>query len=349
MTKIEGSVSKSWLAETLDVKFDRRYYFDPWYRHEVDSQCQSCVRETLGELDLFYTESNLGRRDYHDDSQVLIGGIQPNMIVGLLLGAEFFPHSTADADISANCLASSDVSNLAAPESLLDHPIVRHFDQQIQKVQEAAPGKLLPIPPFFWDDSGRAAVHGAVTSGLKFRGDAFFLEMVTEPEQCRQFVQWLTNVSALLVRHFAQMANVQIQAVHVGECAACMIDVENFESFVVPATSQLGQHVGPVRFHSCGSSDHIMSACCRIQNIASIDVGGETSVALIREVFGREFPVSIAPLVDDMTADSPHDLLAWYERVESENDGGDLTIGYHLESAYNLDCLRALHRAVSGS
>jgi hypothetical protein len=347
MTKIEGSVSKSWLAETLDVKFGHRYYFDPWYRHEVDLHCQRFVRETLGDLELFYTESNLGRRAYYDDSQVLVGGIQPNMIVGMLQGAEFLPASGADADIAANCWAASDVSQLPDPASLLDHPIARQFDQQIQEIQEAAPGRLRPIPPFFWDGSGRAAVHGAVTSGLKFRGDAFFLEMVTDPEPCRQRVQWLTNVSVLLVRHFARLANVRIEGIHVGECAACMIDEQNFESFVVPATSHLGQLVGPVRFHSCGSSDHIIKACSRIQNIASIDVGGETSVAVIREVFGRDFPVSIAPLVDDMTADSSHNILAWYDRVESENDGGDLTIGYHLESAYNLDCLRALHRAVS--
>jgi hypothetical protein len=234
------------------------------------------------------------------------------------------------------------VSELPDAASVLDHPLVRQFDHQIQEIQERAAGQFRAIPPFFWDASGRAAVHGAVTSGLKLRGDKFFLEMVTAPETCGRLVRWLTEVSTILVHHFAESANMKIQGIHVGECAACMINVENFDAFVVPVTSLLGRRVGPVRFHSCGSSDHIIQACRRIENIASIDVGGETSVALIREVFGPEFPVGIAPLVADMTADSPHAILDWYARINEENGGGDLTIGFHLEDAYNVECLRAL-------
>ena len=66
----------------------------------------------------------------------------------------------------------------------------------------------------------------------------------------------------------------------------------------------------------------------------------------IRTVFGRAFPVGIAPVVEDMTADSPAGMLQWFERVRRDNDGGDLTIGFHLESDYNLDTIRALHEAV---
>ncbi len=347
MIKIEASVAKSWLSRKLGVAFDRRYYFQPRYRHSVDQRLQQYVREQLGELGLFCTESNLGRLQFHEASDVLVGGIQPNMIVGMLLGAAFLPVEEADADISANCLHDIETSQLPAPEALLGHPIVKQFDLQIQSIQRDPAEQLFAIPPFFWDRSGRAAVHGAVTSGLKFCGDDFFLEMVTEPERCRQLVNWLTETSIVLVRHFAEAAGLEITGIHVGECASCMVDKANFELFIVPATSRLGRHLGPVRFHSCGASDHLLESCRRIENLTAIDVGGETSVAAIRSVFGRDFPVGIAPLVDDMTAGSATGILAWFERVAAENDGGDLTIGYHLEDVYNLDCIRALHRCVA--
>ena len=125
-----------------------------------------------------------------------------------------------------------------------------------------------------------------------------------------------------------------------------MVDVANFRRFVVPAVSELGDQFGAVRFHSCGCSDHILEACGDIRGLASLDVGGATSVAKIRALFGREFPVGIAPLVEDMTAATTSGIVAWLRRIAAENDDGDLTIGYHLEAEYNLETIRALHDAV---
>jgi hypothetical protein len=345
MIRIAGSVAKSWLARELGVEFDRPYYFDPVRRHAIDGQCNEYVARVLGGLEVFYTESNLGRSEWHDRDQVLVGGIQPNLIVGMLLGADFIPAPRADADISARCLVGCDVAQLPDPGSLLAHPLIRSWDDQLRTLRAGSP-HLRCVPPFFWDASGRAAVHGAVTSGLKFCGDAFLMNMVADPETCHGLIQWLTDVSVTLVAHFSDVGAQKVTAIHVGECAACMVDADNFRRFVVPATSALGDRFGAVRFHSCGRSDHLIESCRAIRGLASLDVGGETSVAKIRAVFGPAFPVGIAPVVEDMTADSPARVLRWFERVRRENEGGDLTIGFHLESEYNLETIRALHEAV---
>ena len=232
------------------------------------------------------------------------------------------------------------------PAALLTHPLIAQWDDQLRSLPDDGSPGLRAIPPFFWDASGRAAVHGAVTSGLKFFGDEFLLNMVAEPAACQGIVHWLTEVSAELVSHFSRVGAMPVTEIHVGECAACMLDVDNFCRFVVPATSALGDRFGAVRFHSCGRSDHLISACRAIRGLTSLDVGGETSVAQIREVFGRDFAVGIAPLVDDMRAASEAGMLRWFERVARENDRGNLTIGFHLEATYNLQTIRALHDAV---
>jgi len=347
MIRIAGSVAKSWLARELGVRFDRQYYFDPRHRHAIDRQCNTHVMSVLGDLDVFYTESNLGRREWYDAGQMLVGGIQPNLIVGMLLGAEFVPALQADADISPHCLRGRDPAALPDPATLLGHPLVRLLDEQLRALGAGSGPHRRPIPPFFWDASGRAAVHGAVTSGLKFFGDDFLLNLLAEPDLCEFVIRWLTDVSGMLVQHFAETGAMRVTAIHVGECAACMVDAECFRRFIVPATSVLGQRFGAVRLHSCGRSDHLIESCRAIRGLASLDVGGETSVARIRAVFGRDFPVGIAPLVDDMQADSPDGILRWFARVRDENDGGDLTIGFHLEADYNFDTIRALHQAVS--
>ena len=349
MIRIAGSVSKSWLARELGVVFGWDYYFDVQRRHAIDLQCNEYVAQKLGDLDVFYTESNLGRREWYAANQVLVGGIQPNMIVGMLLGAEFLPSADADADISATCLAGKKLAALPAPRDLLAHPLVRQWQDEITVLLESPSASLQPVPPFFWDRSGRAAVHGAVTSGLKFYGDQFLMNLLTEPESSQTIVGWLAEVSATLVSHFSAVGCLSVNGIHVGECAACMLDLASFRRYVVPATSLLGERFGTLRFHSCGCSDHILEACREITGIASLDVGGETSVARIRALFGLEFPVGVAPLVEDMRSSSSNGILNWYKRVRRENEDGDLTIGFHLESDYHVENLRALSVAVRGA
>ena len=75
------SVSKAFLAQALGVVFDRAYYFDHQQRRETDGRCHAYVSEHLRDLDAFYTESNLGRKAYFSPDQILIGGIQPNLIL----------------------------------------------------------------------------------------------------------------------------------------------------------------------------------------------------------------------------------------------------------------------------
>ncbi len=349
MISMAGSVSKGWLAREMNISFDREYYFDVRKRHATDVACNAYVARVLSDLDVFYTESNLGRRLWHSSRQVLVGGIQPNMIVGMLVGADFLPRPDADADISPRCLAQVDVTQLPPPSDLLDHPIIRQWIDQVTEISSGKHGDLQPIPPFFWDASGRAAVHGAVTSGLKFYGDEFLMNLLVAPSQSTTILDWLTDVSATLVAHFAAAGKMPCGGIHVGECAACMIDAENFRRYVVPTATRLGERFGGLRLHSCGRSDHLIDAFQEIAPLSSLDVGGETSVAQIRQRFGRQMPVGIAPIVEDMRADSSGGILQWFGRVREENDGGDLTIGFHLEPDYQLENLRALYRAVKQS
>lgn len=349
MIRVAGSVSKSWLAHRLGVAFDRDYYFDTRKRHQIDAACNEYIAENLGDLNVFYTESNLGRWPWYAPDQVLVGGIQPNMIIGMLLGADFLPVADADADISATCLAGTELDALPAPDDLLKHPLVQQWKRDIDALFQSSRDALRPVPPFFWDLSGRAAVHGAVTSGLKFYGDNFFMDLLSHPDASQKIVTWLAEISSTLVSHFSDVGRLPVTGIHVGECVSCMLDVSSFRRYVVPATSLLGERFGAVRFHSCGCSDHVIEACREITGLAELDVGGQTSVKKIRAVFGPELPVGIAPLVEDLRSVSESGILNWHERVAQENQDGDLTIGFHLESGYRLDNLRALQAAVEST
>ena len=346
MVSISGTVSKGWLAKELGVAFDRDYYFDPVRRYEIDSRCNEYVFKKFADIEIFYSESNAGRLEYWSKEQAIVGGIQPNMILGMLLGAEFSPKKNADADISSHCLSGKNVCDLPEPESLLEHELIRMFDEQIYQINNCEGKKLRAIAPFFWDDSERAFIHGVMTSAQKFIGENIFIKMKTDPRESMEFMEWIAQAYVVLCKHFSEIGNMSISEIHIGECSSCMISTELFEEFVVPITSRIGNLLGPVRLHSCGSSTHLIEACHSIANLKTLDVGGETSVAKIREVFGGEFPVSIAPMAEYFYAETPEKIVEWVAKVLDDNDNGELKIVYHLEGDYNIDNLWALYEQI---
>ncbi|TKJ36418.1 MAG: hypothetical protein CEE38_11415 [Planctomycetes bacterium B3_Pla] len=342
MITISGTLSKAWMAKALGVAFDRDYYFEPQRRHAIDCRCNEYAAERFGGMRLFYSESNLGQIDYWDKSQILIGGIQPNMILGMLLGADFVAAANRDADISPCCLAQKNPADLPPPDSLLDHPLITLFDEQIRRVQSDSQEQLSPVPPFYWDLSGRATIHGVLTSAQKFVGETIFMDMISEPQRCSKIMDWIADAYIVLCRHFSQIADLPITSVHVGECSSCLVSPELLERFVIPAISKIGAELGPVRLHSCGPSTDYLGAFCKIKNLCSLDLGGDTSIERAREVFGKEMKISIVPLPQDMSAESTDPILKWAKRILNENDGGNLEYIYHLESAYNIETIYAL-------
>lgn len=348
MLTITGTLSKGWMNQALGVVFDHGYYFDPRRQHALDNLCNEYAAETFPGMALFYSEANLGRLAYWSPDQVQIGGIQPNMILGMLLGADFVPADDRDADITPSCLAGKDPAELPDPETLPDHDLVKLFDTQIAEVRTKRGKQFRPIPPFFWDASGRATIHGVLTSAQKLCGETVFLDMLTEPQKCRKLLHWIADAYIVLCRHCAQAADLPITDVHVGECSCCMVSPALVEEFIVPETSRIGESLGPVRLHSCGTSTHLLAAFAQVVPLGSLDLGGETSLAKAREIFGPARPITIAPLPRDMSAESTAPILEWARRTVEENAGGDLGYVYHLEPSYNVDTVYALTDFLKG-
>lgn len=339
-----GSLSKGWMAKQLDVAFDRDYYFDLKKRHKTDVRCNEYARAELADLNIFYTESNLGQFEHFSNDQVLVGGIQPNMILGMLIGADFVANDSMDADISMTPLKGKDQDSLPLPESLLDHELIKLLDDQIRNIR--SDGKLRPIPPFFWDASGRATLHGTLTTAQKFLGESIFIDLVTEPEKVVKVMDWITESFIVLVRHFSEVAELPVTSVHIGECSGCMVNHDMFEQFVQPQASRISDALGPLRFHSCGCSTHLLESMKKLSSLTALDLGGDTSMAKVREVFGHDFPVDIAPMPADFSADSSEPIIKWAKQVIEENAGGQMRIIYHLEPDYKIEIVRALNKYI---
>jgi len=344
MITIEASVSKGWLHTNGGFIFDNQYYMDPVHRWEQDAVINKFVREKFPRHAIYNMEANLLQAKHVRDNHVLVGAIQPNMILATILGAQFSFFEDKDADVAGKPLEFiTKKEDLPAVSGILEHPLVKDLDAQIKHIKSTR-SDLKVIPPFFWDESGRATIHGIITTSLKLTGDNIMTMMMFDPDMAHAIHQWIVDAYVILVSHFAAAAELPVTSIHVGECAGTMISSELYEDFVVPYISRLGDRFGAVRLHSCGFSDHLTEAMTHIRNLSIIDTGSGTSVGKIRELMGQDFVIHIAPPMELMMGGVPEEgILEWLGMTLSENRGGPLQIAYHIEPDYEIGNCLAMH------
>ena len=344
MVKIQASVSKGWLNKHGGFVFNQKYYLDPFYRMNQDEACHDFIKNKFPEYPIYNMEDNLVQAEYVVPNMILVGAIQPNMIIAAALGAEFIFSPDKDSDVKGFPLKDiSDASQLLPAEEVLDLSFLKELKNQYVNAKNNYPDCTV-IPPFFWDTSGRATIHGIVTTSMKFIGQEIFTKMMMERELVKGIHSWITDVYIAVIRYFSELGNLPVTSVHVGECSGTMLDEYTYREFVTPYISQLGREFGEIRLHSCGNADHVMDPICEVENLRIIDTGSNTSIAAIRSRMGKEFEINVFPPVDVLGAGSKtEDIRRWLYKTLEDNDAGNLKIEYHLEADYNWENCRFIH------
>jgi hypothetical protein len=345
MIKIQASVSKGWLHKHGNFVFPDQYYMDPIFRWEQDKIINRFVREQFPEFAIYNMEANLVQAEFVKENQVLVGAIQPNMILAALLGARFSFFQDTDSDVLGKPLEHiSTIEELPPLNAILEHALIKQMEKQVEEIRESHP-ELRIIPPFFWDESGRATIHGVITTSLKLTGDNIMTIMMSDPDLAHAIHQWIVDAYVILIRHFADLGSLPVTSVHVGECAGTMISPELYEEFVVPYISQLGDRLGAVRLHSCGISNHLIEPASSIHNLRIFDTGSGTSILEIRKSMGKDFEINVFPPIEVLrTGGLQSETIMWLDKTLLENQGGPLEIAYHLEADDDVQNALALHR-----
>ena len=278
------------------------------------------------------------------ENHVLVGAIQPNMILAAILGAEFSFFEDKDSDVSGKPLESlAKKEDLPEISAILNHPLVRDLDAQVKQIAETRPD-LRVIPPFFWDESGRATIHGIITTSLKLTGDNIMITMLADPDLAHAIHRWIADAYIALIKHFSKLADLPVTSVHVGECSGPMLSADLFDEFIVPYVNLLGRELGAIRLHTCGFSDHVLEPISHIENLQIIDVGSDTSLHVIRKLKGCDFTIHVAPPMEHLMKGVPRSrILEWLNKTIEDNDGGPLQIAYHLEPDHEVDNCLAIH------
>ena len=339
------TVSKGWLHDEGGFTFGEQYYMQPLYRQEQDVRIDRFLQERFPDYAFYNMESNLVQLEFWQPEYVYVGGIQPNLIMGASLGAEMAWYEDQDIDLleSAPLSQITAIADLPSPEELLAHPLIRQFDRQIIELRETRPD-LTIIPPFFWDISGRATIHGFITTSMKFFGQAIFIKMIEDPRFVLDFHDWIAELSITFIHHFSTLASIPANSLHIGECSGTLIGSEHYDQFVVPFINQMADAIGPIRLHSCGLSNHLLQSMSKIHGLQVLDTGSNTSVKAVRERLGNDFQLELAPPLEALRTNADKEvMLTWLDNVLYENSMGPLQLGYHMEPGYSVGNCLAVH------
>jgi hypothetical protein len=187
--------------------------------------------------------------------------------------------------------------------------------------------------------------RGIVTTAQKLIGERIFLEMADKSGFVEDLFRWIVDSYAALIELFAEAAGTQITGLHTGDCSLCMVGPDQFAEFVLPHVNELGRRVGPLRLHSCGQSDHLLDVFQDVTNLASLNVGSNTSVARIRNRFGP-MRIDLIPDIPLLCSGTPEEVDAWVRQSCEENGDGELQIQYHLDVEQpEANCLQ-IHRTL---
>lgn len=343
------SISKGWLHNEGGFNFDEAYYMDPLYRREQDSKIDRFLKQHFPDYAFYNMESNLVQREYWQPDYVYVGGIQPNLIVGACVGAKlaFYPDKDMDfADLSPlGHITSAD--ELPPVADILAHPLIKRFDAQIAELHQTRPDFTV-IPPFFWDTSGRATVHGFITTSMKFYGESIFIKMFEDPDFVKSFHTWIADVYIALIRHYSELGNIPVTSIHTGECTGTMIRDHHYDEFIIPYINKMADELGPIRLHSCGQSDHLLHVMPHIHNLQVLDTGSGTTVAKVRQTLGHDIRIDLAPPLNVLLEGSDQEAaITWLDQALAENGNGPLLIGYHFEPGYSMENCLAIHNELA--
>lgn len=343
---ILGSVSFGWLHAHGGFLFDEGFFFDPRRRLEQERRMQDFVAERFPDLPVYSVEAHLVQIEGRRRPVAMIGGLQPNLILGTAVGARFVISPEKDPDISPAPLA--DVTSVDRLRDI-DWPStwpVNLFLNQIREMRESLGPEVVVIPPFFWDTTGRATTHGIITTAQKLVGERIFLDMVDNPGFVHELFTWIVDAYVSLIHLFADAADITVTGLHTGECSGCMMGPDQFAEFAVPYLNQLARRVGPLRLHSCGNSNHLLDALSTVENIALLNLGSGTSVAAVRERFGA-IRIDIMPETHLLTAGSPKDMDSWVRQCMAENGDARLQFEYHLDLNQPVENCMQIHRTLA--
>lgn len=169
--------------------------------------------------------------------------------------------------------------------------------------------------------------QGVLNNAHRLRGEALFMDMMTEPERCRRLFNAVaeTMIAAARLLHERQRASgVDVRFFTLSNCLVNLVSPELYRDLLLPFDRRVAESFACVGVHNCAwTADPYLEAYAEIPRTAYMDMGLHSDLARARALF-PDARRAIMYTPTDLANKTPGKLRADLERIAGEYGPCDL-------------------------
>jgi hypothetical protein len=286
----------SWWNKRTGMVFDEDFFYHPLKRVEVEKQMEQELYERFGRY-------NLGT-DRKKDLPV-IGAVHnaAGYILSEMLGCKILYKGDSALQVLPAGIEKLNVN--------VDHAFKSPAFKRFLNLQDSLKGKYGYL-------LGDVNWGGVLNIAMDLAGEKVFMDFYTEPEETKQQFSKIAGIIEKFVLGMSGETGTSSVSVnrnirHIekpvflhSECSHTMIDVQQYEEFLLPLDMEWSKKFRPFGIHYCGKDPHrYAEAFARIKNLDFLDVGWGGDIKKLRKHLPDTFlnirldPVSINRYTDE--------------------------------------------------
>lgn len=261
MRKFVFRFTQKWWVANYGLNFNQRYYNDPIWRVACHLEMQQILQEVLPEVPakcFALYQGNVG---------LILDPV--NIIMGIC-GSRFEYLENQDPwAVGPIFHTTEDIEAFEIP----DWENSTFFTEQVAQFNNLAQ-KYPPSEIEAFGMRTTATFNSTLVCGHKLVGEELFVLMIQKPELVHNFFAKVTALNMALIDFWAQLRNVEIDDLFIGDCSACLLSPRLYHEFSLPYNTQMIEHYSATYgIHSCGPSTHIVQDLVSAPGVSWCEVG----------------------------------------------------------------------------
>jgi len=273
MLPVEIVLGPAWWHHHEGISFDEDFFFHPARRVEVERKMEQALYDRWGRF---------GLGESHDRDLPVVGAVHlaAGFLISEMLGCRVEYLEDAPPQVIPANLDRPQI----APEAAFRSPAFK----RLENLAEGLTAKYGHL-------QGDVNWSGILNIALDLRGQAFFMDMLDQPQQAQEFLGDLAGVIERFTTELGKatgttsisvnrnVRNIPRPVYLHSECSHVMISVDDYRRFLMPHDAAWSRQHRPFGIHYCGEDPHrYAEAFAELPHLDFLDVGWPGDVARLR-------------------------------------------------------------------
>lgn len=277
----------SFYHKHIGIEYGEGYYFDPVYRSDIEKKEQFFIYDILGKF-------GEGSKKPAPSANLTI---QPVDLIMATQGAKIV--CPVDATLETwgapwKTLTVEEIDKID-PVAAANHPVIDNILKQYHEIVKMYGEKadILGIK------AGSMNIHTPYTTAHQLCGEELFYKMIEAPEVVKIILLKVWQIYKSIYQRLTKELKTSIPTMLImGDCSASLLSAKLYQEIVLPINVDITKNFKRTKYHSCGSSTHLLKDFVNIPKLFRIELGPGTDLGSAVQLFPD---ISIAPLFDPIS------------------------------------------------